>query len=199
MSLIRLSLLATIFITTFSGSPKPVSSWVSKMTSKVVFNFRFEDDEFIPCINQRRLTWEDFLGEPRKNTDAVASTSTSLGISYQVKNGELSYRITCNFSKVKSWGSLKTDYILAHEQGHFDITEIFARKLFQAMQQYEFNRRTFKKDINEIYQEIVKQKEELQAQYDSETDHSRKRRLQYDWFEKIDQMLEETVHYAQYP
>ena len=199
MSLIRLSLLATIFITTFSGSPKPVSSWVSKMTSKVVFNFRFEDDEFIPWINQRRLTWEDFLGEPRKNTDAVASTSTSLGISYQVKNGELSYRITCNFSKVKSWGSLKTDYILAHEQGHFDITEIFARKLFQAMQQYEFNRRTFKKDINEIYQEIVRQKEELQAQYDSETDHSRKRRIQYDWFEKIDQMLEETVSYAQYP
>ena len=199
MSLIRLSLLATIFITTFSGTPKPVSTWMSNMTSKVSYNFRFEDDEFIPWINQRRLSWDDFQGEAKRNTDAVASTSTSLGISYQIKNGELVYTITCKFSKVKSWGSLKTDYILAHEQSHFDITEIFARKLYQAMQQYEFNRKTFKKDINEIYQDIVRQKEEMQAQYDGETDHSRKRKAQYDWFEKIDQLLMETAPYAQYP
>jgi hypothetical protein len=104
MNLIRLSLLATIFITTFSGAPKPVTPIVEKLIAKPAVSFRFEDDEFIPWINQRRLTWEDFQGEPKKNTDAVASTSTSLGISYQVKNGELVYTITCKFSKAKSWG-----------------------------------------------------------------------------------------------
>jgi predicted secreted Zn-dependent protease len=67
------------------------------------------------------------------------------------------------------------------------------------MQQYEFNRKTFKKDINEIYQDIVRQKEEMQASYDGETDHSRKRKTQYDWFEKIDELLQETAPYAQYP
>ncbi len=199
MNLIRLSLLATIFITTFSGSPKPVHSWFTTLPHKMSYHFRFEDDEMIPWLGVRRLSWEDFQGEPKKNTDAVASTSTSLGISYQVKNGELTYRITCNFSKIKSWGTLRTDYILAHEQAHFDITEIYARKLYEAMQQYQFNRKTFKKDINQIYQEIVKQKEQMQAQYDGETDHSRKRKIQYDWFEKIDQLLEETAPFAQYP
>jgi hypothetical protein len=56
----------------------------------------------------------------------VALTSTALGIAYKVSHGELTYEITCSFSKDKSWGLLKTPYILAHEQGHFDITEIYA-------------------------------------------------------------------------
>jgi hypothetical protein len=199
MSPIRLFILAAIFTLNFSGSPKPINSWFTTLPNKMTYNFRLEDDEIIPWIGNRRLAWQDFMGSPRKHTDAVASTSTSLGISYQIKHGELVYHISCNFSKVKSWGSLRTDYILAHEQGHFDITEIFARKLFQAMKEYEMNRKTFKKDINQIYENIVREKEELQAMYDSETDHSRKRKYQYEWFEKIDSLLQETLPYAQYP
>lgn len=158
-----------------------------------------EDQEFIPWNDTKRLTWEDFQCEPKRGTDAVASTSTSLGIAYQMQGGTLTYHITCNFSKVKSWGLMKTDYILAHEQGHFDITEIFARKLNEALMNYEFNRRTFKRDINEIYQNIVRQKEEYQKMYDGESDHSRNRRTQYDWLVKIQQLLDETGPYASYP
>ncbi len=94
---------------------------------------------------------------------------------------------------------MKTDYILAHEQGHFDITEIFARKLNEALQNYDFNKRTFKNDISEIYQSIVRQKEEFQKMYDGETDHSRKRKAQYEGLEKIQSLLDETEHYASYP
>ena len=94
---------------------------------------------------------------------------------------------------------MKTDYILAHEQGHFDITEIFARKLHEALQGYQFNKRTFKKDIGQIYQGIVKEKEDFQKKYDGETDHSRNRKMQYDWLETIEQMLEETQAYSNYP
>lgn len=155
--------------------------------------------QIIPWTYEKRLTWDDFLCEPKRGTDAVASTSTSLGISYQLVNGKLDFRITCQFNKEKSWGLLKTDYILAHEQGHFDITEIFARKLYEALQNYEFNKRTFKRDISKIYEAIVKQKEEFQKAYDGETDHSRKRSVQYDWLEKIDNLLAETEVYAGYP
>ena len=63
---------------------------------------------------------------------------------------------------------MKTDYILSHEQGHFDITEIFARKLNEALQNYTFNKKTFRRDINSIYQSIVEQKEEYQKTYDEE-------------------------------
>lgn len=158
-----------------------------------------ENAEFIPWIGDRPLTWSDFLCAPKRNTDAVASTSTSLGIAYHIKNYVLTYEITCNFSKTKSWGLVKTPYILAHEQAHFDITEIFARKLHQALMEYEFDQRTYKKDINTIYQQIVAEKEAFQEAYDKETDHSRNKRIQYEWLERIDNILTETEPFADYP
>ncbi|MGZ5287443.1 MAG: DUF922 domain-containing protein [Flavisolibacter sp.] len=180
-----------------SGIPAPAAEAVHFTNTEIADSYR-EPNELIPW-SVKRLAWEDFLCEPKKGTEAVASTSTSLGIAYQMQGGRLSYDITCHFSKTKSWGLMKTDYILAHEQGHFDITEIFARKLNEALQNYEFNKRTFKNDISEIYQSIVRQKEEFQKMYDGETDHSRRRKTQYDWLEKIHVLLDETEHYATYP
>ena len=188
------------FALNFSGKPAQAPAVPEATVAAVNLPpVREEDAEFIPWIDERRLTWEDFMSEPKKHSDAVASTSTSLGIAYQVAGSGLEYKITCNFSKTKSWGLLKTDYILAHEQGHFDITEIYARKLYQELQQYQLNRKSYKKDINEMYQSIVREKEAMQAAYDGESDHSRNRRMQYEWLEKIDLLLLETAPYAAYP
>jgi hypothetical protein len=184
----------------FSGTPAPekpqaiIGGYAGTLKKTVV-----NEDETITWRTERKLGWEDFMCSPQKQGDAVASTSTSLGIAYQVKNGDLSFDITCHFSKNKSWGLLKTDYILAHEQAHFDITELHARKLYEALYNYEFNASTFKKDISAIYERIVKEKEEMQAAYDGETDHSRRKRVQYEWLDKIDVMLRETEMFSSYP
>ena len=158
-----------------------------------------EDEEMIPWTGHRRLTWEDFKCAPVRNTEAVALTSTSLGISYKVKNNQFVYDITCSFSKRHSWGLLKTSYILAHEQGHFDITELYARKLHQELQNYRFNATTFKADINNIYQRVVKEKEDFQEIYDGETDHSRKKVRQEEWLVRIEALLDDTTPYQNYP
>lgn len=186
------------FILNFSGKPalEPPKAVVPVFKDSTA---RIETTSVMPWQSDKRLVWDDFFGEPKTGTDAVASTSTSLGITYQITDGELKYQITCYFNKEKSWGIMKTDYILAHEQGHFDITEIFARKLNEALQNYQFNRKSLKRDIGQIYQSIVRQKEEYQKAYDAETDHSRKRKLQYDWLEKIEDLLEETEPYSNYP
>lgn len=197
MKLFHLFTLA-ILVISFSGRPalessRPLKSIIRDSVS------RFEARDMIPWETDKRLIWDDFLCEPKIGTDAVASTSTSLGIAYQLTEGQLKYHITCYFNKEKSWGLMKTDYILAHEQGHFDITEIFARRLNEALQNYQFNKKTFKKDIGQIYQSIVSEKEEYQKIYDAETDHSRNRKVQYDWLEKIDSLLAETQAYSNYP
>jgi hypothetical protein len=158
-----------------------------------------ETDQIIPWKARRSLVWEDFRSEPRKDGDAVASTSTSLGLSYQVREGKLTYHITCDFAKDKSWGSLKTAYILAHEQAHFDITELHARKLYEALYNYELNPKTVKADIGAIYTRIVNEKEQMQHSYDGQSDHSRKRIRQAEWLEKIEQMLADTEAFATYP
>lgn len=197
MKLFHLFALAALVLS-FSGKPvsKPATAVIAVLRDS---SARTESQEMIPWENDSRLVWDDFLCEPKVGTDAVASTSTSLGIAYQLNGGQLKYHITCYFNKEKSWGLMKTDYILAHEQGHFDITEIFARRLNQALQNYRFNKRSFKKDISQIYQAIVDEKEEYQKTYDAETDHSRNRKVQYDWLERIDSLLAETQPYSGYP
>jgi hypothetical protein len=194
----------SVFLLSFSGIPL-VSSEASNLAeapaieTSTTKNYKEENSEYIPWITRRMLNWEDFQSAPKRNTEAVASTSTSLGLSYQVSRGQLSYEVTCNFSKLKSWGLVKTDYILSHEQGHFDITELFARKLHESLSKYQFNKRTYKEDINRIYQSVVNAKEEMQNAYDGETDHSRKRRIQREWEEAIEKMLEQSAPYSNYP
>jgi predicted secreted Zn-dependent protease len=85
-----------------------------------------------------------------------------------------------------------------HEQGHFDITEIFARKLNKAMSAYHFNQNTYRKDLNKIYQDIIKEKDNMQDQYDHETNFSRNKEKQMEWLKKIQTMLEELKEYDNY-
>lgn len=183
----------------FSGRPVAEAPKRTVPAVDISYTKPVEDNESIPWAEDRRLLWDDFQCKPQRQGDAVASTSTSLGIAYQIKNGVLTYHITCNFSKQKSWGVLKTDYILAHEQAHFDITELHARRLYQALKAYPFSATTYKQDIAAIYERIVAEKEAMQEEYDGQTDHSRKRRVQYDWLDRIDAMLLETEAFAKYP
>lgn len=172
---------------------------VSNRTEKHNLFNEGEDDTNIPWSGRRRLNWEDFRCAPVRNTEAVALTSTSLGITYKVKNGKFVYDITCTFSKQHSWGLLKTSYILAHEQAHFDITELYARKLHQQLQDYRFNERTFKQDISNIYHQVVKEKEAFQELYDGQTDHSRKKGVQEEWLVRIEALLADTESHRNYP
>ena len=148
-----------------------------------------QDEEFIEWSPGNRLSWDDYLAKPSLVSDAAAITSTALGIEYHVRNNELSYKITCRFSKTRSWGRYKTDYILGHEQGHFDITEIFARKLAKTLSEYDFNSHKYSHDLEEIYKRIMDEKEDFQDQYDRETDFSRNKEKQAEWMKKIEKEL----------
>ena len=77
---------------------------------------------------------------PDPSSDAAASTATYLGINYGITQFIFTYKINCRLSKNKSWVRYKSDYVLSHEQGHFDITEIFARKLNKMMSEYKFDK-----------------------------------------------------------
>lgn len=156
------------------------------------------DEELITWREGKKLTWADYKGKAKPDTDAAASTATYLGIEYNFGNKGFDYKITCSFSKTKSWGLHKTDYILAHEQGHFDIAEIFARKLNMEMINYKFNKNSFKEDLKKIYLSITTAKEEMQNDYDRETNHSIIKDKQVAWLKKISQLLTEHKDFADY-
>jgi hypothetical protein len=156
------------------------------------------DEELIDWKDHKQLTWADYKGKPDPNSDAAASTTTYLGIEYNISPKGFKFKIQCRFSRNRSWGLAKTDYILKHEQGHFDIAEIFARKLNKEMSEYEFDDKTFKKDLRNIYEKITKEKEDFQNQYDKETDHSRRAVRQAEWLVKINEMLDDLKDYSSY-
>ena len=157
-----------------------------------------KNEELITWNEGQKLTWADYKGKPKENSDAAASTATYLGFEFNVGKNGFDYKITCTFSKTKSWGLHKTDYILTHEQGHFDIAEIFARKLNKLMQEYKFNKDSFKEDLKEIYQSIAFEKDAFQNQYDEETNHSIKREKQAEWLKKISDLLQELAEFSDY-
>jgi len=156
------------------------------------------EEDLIKWNETRKLTWDDFKAEPLKMGSTVAITSTHLGFSYNFANGKITYKIDCWFQKNKSWGLVKNDWILKHEQGHFDIAEIFARQLNKSVSEYRYNKITFQKDLEAIYKSVVEGKEKYQQQYDDETDHSRNKTKQEEWFKKIESELKLNKSWAGY-
>ena len=90
----------------------------------------------------RRLQWSDFCAKtvPKSsfyNSDKMGAIS-SVGVSIEVitENGRRTYRVDCVFVSDSSWvnnKAIKTNEgrtkVLIHEQLHFDIAELKARKL----------------------------------------------------------------------
>ncbi|MEP7375648.1 MAG: hypothetical protein ABI675_19785 [Chitinophagaceae bacterium] len=157
-----------------------------------------KNEELITWNQDKKLTWADYKGNVQKGTDAAASTATYLGIEYNFTRNGFNYKITCSFSKTRSWGLHKTEYILAHEQGHFDIAEIFARKLNKQMGEYVFNKNSFKDDLKKIYMTLTADKDSFQNQYDEETNHSINKEKQSEWLKKIEGMLKELKAFSNY-
>ena len=181
--LLKLAMKRTLFLTAFIFPFLVIS--------------RLEDD-FIKWDENRKLTWDDFKAAPLKLGNTAAMTTTHLGFQYNVVNGKVTYKIDCRFEKNKSWGLVKNAWILKHEQGHFDIAEIFARKLNKSVGEYQFNKISFKQDLDSIYKSVVDEKEKFQQQYDEETDFSRKKTKQEEWLKKIDTELKQTKDWAGY-
>jgi hypothetical protein len=157
-----------------------------------------KNEELMDWNASRKLTWADYKSRPNPDSDAAASTTTLLLINYSINNNGLTYKIQSKFSKTRSWGLHKTVYILSHEQGHFDIAEIFARKLHKKMSEYKFDRRNYQKSLDKIYQDVVDEKTKMQNQYDRETNHSINREEQARWLKKIAELLEEYEDYDDY-
>ncbi len=162
--------------------------------------FFSSDKSLIDWNINRHLVWDDFKAAPDTNSRNAALTTSAIQFNFTYDGHNLNYTITCQFDKNKSWGKVKTDYILSHEQGHFDITEIYARKLNKSMKEYSVgNVKSLNKDLNKIYQTTMHELNRYQDVYDGETNFSINKEKQAEWLEKISKELKDLNDYANYP
>jgi hypothetical protein len=155
-------------------------------------------DNLIPWKLEKKLHWDDFKGDPPENATNAALTSSTILISFNYSSVSLNYDITCAFDKNRSWVRIKNEHILAHEQGHFDITEIHARKLYKSLRLYKFRKSSVSLDINQIYDHVVNDLQQMQSEYDRETDHSRNFAVQKEWQSRISDTLAVYKNFAAY-
>ena len=168
-------------------------------SSLLLFSFtkKKKNEDYIPWNTERKLTWDDFTADAPGNTSDAALTTTYVGFSYSKSRNVISYKIECKFQKSRSWGRVKTEYILKHEQGHFDIAEIFARKLNKEIKAY-LAKSNNHEGLNPIYSKVMQEKRDMQEQYDKESNHSIHKVKQGEWDEKIEDLLDESDDFGDY-
>jgi hypothetical protein len=149
-----------------------------------------------------KLTWADFNAEPDLGHPFAAITYSGMSYSFSadVINNQVkvNYEVNCFFVPNKSW--VKSEYksdveLLKHEQLHFDISELYARKFREQLSKMSFTENV-KVEISDLYEKITKEKIELQNEYDIETDHSVNILKQKQWEQKILIELQKRASYA---
>lgn len=163
-----------------------------------LFLFLPNEDNMIEWSPARKLTWADFKGKPDPSSTNAALTNSSITLSSEYSDKGIRYIVSCRFNKLLSWGRVKNDYILNHEQGHFDIAEAHARLLFKNLSEYTFNSKTANEDVNRIYSATMKEHVSMQKQYDLLSNHSLDTAQQIVWNRKIDSMLTSLERYSSY-
>lgn len=159
------------------------------------FGYAQEIEEGILWDSGKRLTWSDFRG--KIPPAAVPAATTASGISYKYSANlihhevELDFEVNAFFYPNESWykPEICDDLILSHEQLHFDISELFARKMRDKLKRTSFSDNV-KAEIRKIYKEILKELEDFQDLYDWETSFSRNAEKQLEWNKRIAKALD---------
>lgn len=164
----------------------------------IFLGFSFMASEPSISWNEKyRLSWKDFRGQPDNGSEVAAITAS--GITYELgaritgHKVEVDCKVSAHFYPEKSWykKALADSIILAHEQLHFDITELHARKFRKAIEKARFTENV-KEEMRGIYDNINRELDAYQYRYDTATDYSRNPEKQQEWGKKIARELKKS-------
>lgn len=154
----------------------------------------FQTEGYLDWNERRKLNWSDFKAEPPVQSAHAALTNSGINLDLRLENKEFNVKVHARFNPDKSWKRRdieNSEYLLAHEQLHFDLTELYARKLRKA-----FLTRRWKENenVNAIFNELYQSNQTLlwkvQDIYDAETEHSINREAQVSWSRAVADSLE---------
>lgn len=134
----------------------------------------------------RKLTWVDFKGKPDTENYPTALALTNSGFGFEpssfnlFKSGNLFIQATMN--TYDSWvlPEGRNDYVLRHEQIHFDITEIYSRKLRKIFQDNNITPADYER-AKEIFEATFAECQQFQNRYDADTQKGKKEETQNKW------------------
>ena len=139
----------------------------SKVNAPVVENIVV--DQVSWSVN-RRLSWEDFKGNPDHNNPHHALTAANLAVNAVCKDKGFTYQVNCVFLANESWSKNKeSEKLLKHEQLHFDLTEVHARLLRRQLQY--LNCTNLKDKLNDTVSSAFARWKSEQEAFDTSSKH----------------------------
>jgi hypothetical protein len=149
--------------------------------------------------SKKSLKWRDFQGAPDSSSSYAAVTRSWVEERYRLTpQRELQFVIAAWFYPANSWikGGRGTDYMLEHEQLHFTLTELYARKMRKYLSEAIFYDSTFRFEIPLLLKHFQEEVRNEQKRYDAETNHCVNRLKQEDWSSSISLEMKKLSAYS---
>ena len=187
---------ANVIKITEHKSPDPWSS-CERLTAKIykVPNFRKHEKEIEWAAN-RKLTWEDFKGNPKSISNSNTAAQTYCGFGFQTNYVTILTKakiftkntFNCNLSWVRPDQKDRAD-LLEHEQGHFDLCEVYTRQLRKKLEEKKLTVFNLNTDANIIFKDVYALYLDRQELYEKETNYGLNRQKQIEWTTTISKEL----------
>lgn len=166
-----------------------------------------DNDTILSWSASRKLTWDDFKAKKDPNRYGLNDAMTIYKLEILPETvlvdeedriqGHEKMDIVTYFFKKKSWTVKRKDMrLLVHEQLHFDIAELFARKMRKEFYKLKKNKVDTFSAYQSVYTTLWKSCRMYQKQYDDETKHSRDLVRNEKWVEKIYKELQLLEEYS---
>ena len=165
------------------------SSFCLFKKNKISFEFEGGKKNEILWKKDVKLNWGNFQGIPDSLSDYKASTFSRIGFKCVEQDLFINIDFSSYFSKDQSWTkNPESKSLLSHEQLHFDITELIARKIRRECKDVKTEKELFNNAIEllkVVYDKNYKIKDSINLHYDSETEHGAIIEKQLEWEKKI--------------
>lgn len=142
------------------------------------------------------ILWSDFINRQSRPTGVNEDAQIHPEMSYRnVKVGRkgksviiTDLDVNIDLVKADCWvvENQKSDYLLKHEQGHYDILAISAREFYNAMKNLSASStHELQKLVTKLQEDTQKNVARVDARYDTQTKHSLDKANQESWDKKI--------------
>lgn len=171
--------------------------WYSIITKIIIF-FSFPFWQTIEWCENKKIVWEDFQGYKPKDNTFFANISTKILIEYTIAPNESpNYYVKATMNRSQSWkeGNL-SQKLLQHEQLHFDICELYARKIRKSVDSLRKEKVIGTLTYDSLIHAHLRMEKARNNLYDLETNHSTNIEKQFEWDEKIRRELVGLKEYA---
>ena len=150
----------------------------------------------VPWSSERPLTWKDFAGKPDIRLPTSSMTVYMFSYEENCVDDAFTFKVTTVFQPDRSWvkpsvmRSMASQMrLLAHEQGHFDMGEVSARRLRRTLRELKNACGLSEGQRQAIVKKSIQEDVDRQAKYDFETSFSNDEASQARWLSQIERDL----------